>query len=92
MKGLEEDEFGRGFYLDGEDLPEQIADPPRADELDAIAWRNIPPETRREWEEKAGDEGLRLALTVDPRPIEWDMYMSRCVVAAEVGIEPYPGG
>jgi hypothetical protein len=50
MKGLEEDEFGRGFYLDGQDLPEQIADPSRADELDAIAWRNIPPETRREWE------------------------------------------
>jgi hypothetical protein len=92
MKGLEEDEFGRGFYLDGQNLPEQIADPSRADELDAIAWRNIPPETRREWERGAGDEGLRHALTVDPRLIESDIYMSRCVVAAEVGIEPYPGG
>jgi hypothetical protein len=48
MTGMEEDEFGRGFFLEGEDLPEQIADPSQADELDVIAWRNIPPETRRE--------------------------------------------
>jgi hypothetical protein len=92
MKGFEENEFRCGFYLDGEDLPEQIADPSRGDELDVIAWRNIPPETRREWERGGGDEGLRHALTVDLRLIEWDIYMSGCVVAAEVGIEPYPGG
>jgi hypothetical protein len=36
-----EDELGRGFFLDGADLPEQIADSSRKDELDDIARRNI---------------------------------------------------
>jgi hypothetical protein len=90
MTGMEEDEFGRGFFLEGEDLPEQIADPSHADELDVIAWRNIPPETRREWEE-ASDGDLRHALTIDPRVVEWDIYMSRCVPPDEAGIEPYAG-
>jgi hypothetical protein len=88
MRGLEEEEFGRGFFLEGEVLPEQIADPSRADALDVIAWRHIPPATRREWEEASGGD-LRNALTIDPHVVEWNIYMARCVPADEVGIEPY---
>jgi hypothetical protein len=90
------EEEGRGFFLEGEDLPEQIADPSHADELDVIAWRNIPPETRREWEEEAGE--LPQALTDDPRLIhpeykfgliDLEYGLDFCVPASEVGIEPY---
>jgi hypothetical protein len=88
MRGLEEEEFGRGFFLEGEVLPEQIADPSRADALDVIAWRHTPPATRREWEEASGGD-LRNALTIDPHAVEWDIYMARCVPADEVGIVPH---
>jgi hypothetical protein len=50
----DEELAGREFFLEGEDVPEQIADPSHADELDVIAWRNIPPDLRREWEEMGG--------------------------------------
>jgi Cysteine-rich CPCC len=86
----ERQDGGRGFHIRDMSLPEQIADPALADELDVIAWRNIPPETRREWEE--GPEGeLPHALTIDPRVIA-EHELDVCVHASEVGIEPYRGG
>lgn len=85
----DEDEFGRGFFLDGADLPEQIADPSHADELDVIAWRNIPTETRRYWEEVSGGD-LNHALAVDPHLFEWE-YKGWCGPADKIGVEPYPG-
>jgi hypothetical protein len=86
----EENLFGRGFFLEGSALPDQIADPSHADELDDIYMRSISDELRRLWE----DEGLGdppYALTVDHRLIEWDPYISSCVPATELGIEPYRG-
>ena len=86
----EENLFGRGFFLEGSALPDQIADPSLADELDDMYVRSIPDELRRLWEDESlGDPPY--ALTVDHRLIEWDIYMSYCVPAAELGIEPYPG-
>jgi hypothetical protein len=79
-----------GFFLEGSALPDRIADPSHAHELDDIYVRGIPDELRRLWE----DEGLGdppYAITVDHRVIEWDIYMSYCVPAAEVAVEPYPG-
>ena len=55
-----EAEVGRGFFLEGKDLPEQIADLAHADELGVIAWRNLPPEIRRESEEWGGRTPARL--------------------------------
>jgi hypothetical protein len=82
----EEEEFGRGFFLEGSDVPEQIADPSRADELDEIYVRNIPEEIRRTWSDEGG--WAPHALTVDPELIAWPF--SYCVPAAELGIEPFP--
>ena len=90
---------GRGFFLEGEDVPEQIADPSHADQLDVVAWKNIPPDLRREWEEEGG--GLRHALENDDRLIDpeykfalidpnWYVF-DWCVPASEVGIERYLG-
>jgi len=86
----EEDEFGRGFFLEGSALPEQIADPSHADQLDDVYIRSVPDEVWSRWEDE-GPGDPPYALTVDPRLIEWDIYMSRCIPAAELGIEPYPG-
>ena len=97
----DEELAGRGFFLEGENVPEQIADPSHADELDVIAWGNIPPDLRREWEELGGRESLTHALTDDDRLIdpeyqyalidpEWYVF-DWCVPASEVGIEPYLG-
>jgi hypothetical protein len=82
----EEEEFGRGFFVEGSVVPEQIADPSRSDELDEIYVRNIPEEIRRTW----SDEGSLgpYALKIDPELIRWHIY---CVPAAELGIEPFPG-
>jgi hypothetical protein len=85
----EENEFGRGFFLEGSALPDQIADPSHADELDDIFMRSIPDDVRRRWEGEEGDPPC--ALSVCHRLIEWDPYMSSCAPAAELGIEPYPG-
>lgn len=84
-----EDELGLGFFLEGSVVHEQIADPSHADQLVEIYLRGVPDKVRSGW----GDEGLGdppYALTVDDRLIEWDIYMSRCVPAAGLGIEPYP--
>ena len=82
----EEDDFGRGFFLEGSVVPDQIADPSHAGELDDMYLRSMPDDARRQWEDE--DLGPPYALTVDPRLIEWDIY---CVPAAELGIEPYRG-
>jgi hypothetical protein len=83
-----ETEFGRGFFLEGSVLPQEIADPSNVAELAAIAWRNIPADIRRRWEEEGVER--RQALSIDPRMIEWDIYMARCVPAADLGVDPFP--
>jgi hypothetical protein len=85
VPGSEENEFGCGFFVEGSVVPEQIADPSRAAELDEIYLRNIPDEI---W----SDEGSRgeppLALTLDPELI--GPIGAYCVPAAELGIQPFP--
>jgi hypothetical protein len=49
----EENLFGRGFFLVGSALPDQIADPSLADELDDMYVRSIPDELRRLWGTRA---------------------------------------
>jgi hypothetical protein len=82
----EEKEFGRGFFLEGSVVPEQIADPSRADELDEIYLRNIPEEIRRTWSDEGG--WAPHALRIDPELIA--SVGAYCVPAAELGIEPFP--
>jgi hypothetical protein len=85
----DKEDVGRGFHIRDMSLPEQIADPAHADELDVIAWRNIPPETRREWEGVSEGE-LPHALRIDPHVIA-EGELDVCVHASEVGIEPFAG-
>jgi hypothetical protein len=80
--------FVGGFYLDGSVLPEEIADPSHADELEVVAYKNIPPEVREFHPEPS--EGGRPALRLDAHLIESAVW-AKCVPAAEAGIEPYSG-
>ena len=68
-------------------LVEEIADLSHVDELDIIAWKNIPSEAL-DYFGQPSDAGH--ALELDPRLIE-SLVWAKCVPAADAGIDPYPG-